>query len=101
GRASRRQIAALAGLAPVARDSGKKRGRRRIAGGRAGVRSSLYMATISGVRYNGALRAMYERLVSAGKAKKQALIGCARKLLVILNAMVRSGQPWQPDPQSP
>jgi transposase len=89
-----RRLAALVGLAPFARDSGRSRGRRRIFGGRAGVRATLYMAALVAVRFNAPLAAFYRRLVERGKAKKLALIAVARKLLGILNALVRSGTPW-------
>jgi transposase len=84
-----KQIAALAGLAPLARDSGTVRGKRWVWGGRRGVRTALYLAALCGRRWNPALRRFYERLIAAGKPKKVALIACARKLLTILNAMVR------------
>lgn len=89
GRLSRRQIAALVGVAPIARDSGQLRGRRRIQGGRAQIRRALYMATLTAARHNPVIRAHYQRLVGAGKFKKVALIACMRKLLTILNAMAR------------
>jgi transposase len=92
-----RRIAALAGLAPVARDSGTLKGRRRIAGGRGEVRSALYMASLSAVRYNPVLKAFYGRLRAAGKPTKVALTAAMRKLLTILNAMVRSGRAWDPE----
>ncbi len=92
-----KQAAALAGLAPFARDSGTRRGTRTIAGGRAGVRSALYMAALSAARYNPPLRAFRDRLRAAGKAAKVVLVAVARKLLVILNAMLRDGRPWNPD----
>jgi transposase len=91
-----KQAAALAGLAPVARDSGTWRGRRSISGGRAVVRSALYMAALSAGRYNPALRAFRERLRAAGKAAKVVLVAVARKLVVILNAMLRDQKPWDP-----
>ena len=91
-----KRIAALVGVAPVARDSGRQRGKRHIAGGRAGVRSALYMACLSAIRFNPVLRAFYRRLRQAGKAGKVALVAAMRKLLVILNAMVRDHRPWSP-----
>lgn len=94
GRLSAKRIAALVGLAPFARDSGKSRGRRAIRGGRADVRSALYMASLSAARFNPALKAVYARLRAAGKAVKVARVAVARKLLVILNAMLRDGRPW-------
>jgi len=94
GQLSGKKLAALAGLAPFNRDSGKYKGQRRIWGGRAQVRSVLYMSVVSGLRYNPQLKAMFARLVAGGKAKKVAMIACARKLLVMLNAMVRTNTPW-------
>jgi transposase len=96
GRLNRQQIAALAGLAPRNRDSGRQRGRRTIGGGRASVRSALYMASLSASRANPVLRAFYRRLRAAGKLAKVALIAVARKLLTILNAMLRDRRPWSP-----
>jgi transposase len=88
-------IAALVGVAPFNRDSGTRRGQRAIWGGRAGVRSSLYMAALVASRHNPVIRSFYEHLLSRGKPKKVALVACMRKLLVILNAMLRSHTPWQ------
>jgi transposase len=99
GQLDRRAVAALVGVAPFARDSGLMRGRRTIWGGRAPVRAVLYMAALVAVRHNPVLRAFYQRLVAAGKAKKLALTAAMRKLLVILNAMLRDRQPWRA-PQS-
>ncbi len=96
GTLSRKRVAALVGVAPVARDSGRKSGTRSIAGGRSGVRSALYMACLSAVRYNPAIRAFYRRLRRAGKAAKVALVAAMRKLLTILNAMARDHRPWDP-----
>ena len=95
GSLDRRKIAALAGLAPFNRDSGTLRGRRTIWGGRAGVRATLYMATLVATRHNPVIAAFYQRLLAAGKAKKIALTACMRKLLVILNALIRDQRPWQ------
>jgi transposase len=95
GLLSRRKIAALAGLAPFNNDSGHRRGQRSVRGGRTEVRAVLYMATIAATRFNPQIREFYERLLCAGKAKKVALIACARKLLVTLNAMVRTNTPWK------
>jgi len=92
-----RQISALVGVAPFARDSGTLRGKRVIWGGRASVRTALYMAAVSASCHNPPLKAFYQRLLAAGKARKLALIACLRKLLVILNAMVASGTPWDPN----
>jgi transposase len=94
GTLSNRKAAALAGVAPLNFDSGLLRGRRMIWGGRADVRTALYMAALVGTRYNPVLRALYQRLLTAGKAKKLALVACMRKLLVILNAIARSGIAW-------
>ena len=94
GQLNRRKIAALVGVAPYNCDSGTFAGKRRCWGGRAEVRTVLYMAVISATRYNPVIRAFYQRLVQAGKAKKLALTACMRKLLTILNAMVRDGAQW-------
>jgi transposase len=96
GTLSRQRIAALAGVAPFNCDSGTMRGHRAIWGGRAPLRATLYMSTLVAVRHNPVLKAFYERLVAAGKAKKVALVACMRKLLTILNAMVKHQTPWQP-----
>lgn len=96
GTLDRKRIAALAGLAPMARDSGTLRGRRRIGGGRADVRSALSMATLSAVRFNPTLKAFYDRLRGVGKPAKVALTAAARKLLTILNAMLKADQAWNP-----
>jgi len=95
GTLDRRQIAALVGIAPLARDSGMFRGKRRVWGGRAVVRSALYMGTLVGTRYNPILKTFYQRLCESGKAKKVALTACMRKLLTILNAMIKHGTSWQ------
>ena len=94
GTLSHKQLAALAGVAPLARDSGTLRGKRMVWGGRASVRTALFMAALCGRRWNPALKVFYERLIAAGKPKKVALIACARKLLTILNAMVRNQTRW-------
>ena len=96
GKFSARQIAALVGVAPMNRDSGSYRGRRSIWGGRAGVRRTLYMAALSARRHNPVIREFYERLAAAGKPGKVALVACMRKLLTILNAMMRDGTSWKP-----
>jgi len=96
GHVDRHQVAALAGLAPFNRDSGQWRGERHIQGGRAGVRTALYMPTVVATRCNPVIRAMYRRLRAAGKKPKVALTACMRKLLTILNAMLRDGTPWSP-----
>jgi transposase len=95
GTLPRKQIAALVGLAPLARDSGTLRGRRLVWGGRAPVRAALYMAALVGTRRNPVLRAFYQRLLMAGKPKKVALTACMRKLLTILNAMLRTHTVWR------
>jgi len=95
GSLGRRQITSLVGLAPFAKDSGKKSGYRRIRAGRAAPRSALYLAAMNGARFNAVLKDMYQRLIAAGKPPKVALIAIARKLLTILNAMVRDGTDWQ------
>jgi transposase len=95
GQLDRKQIAALVGVAPLNRDSGKMRGRRTTFGGRAKVRCVLYMAALVASRRNPVLSAFYQRLISAGKAKKLALTAVMRKLLTILNAMVRNNTRWQ------
>jgi transposase len=96
GDLNRKEIAALVGVAPFNRDSGTWRGRRTIWGGRAAVRSVLYMSTLVATRHHPVIREFYERLLAAGKAKKVALTACMRKLLTILNAMVKNQQRWQP-----
>lgn len=94
GQLTNRQISKLVGVAPLNRDSGKHRGRRMIYGGRGHVRAALYMPTVAAIRHNPVIRAFFHRLVAAGKPKKVALVACMRKLLVILNAMVRTGRHW-------
>lgn len=96
GTLSRRKISALVGVAPFNRDSGTLRGRRTVWGGRGNVRTTLYMATVSATRCNPVIRAFYQRLIAAGKPPKLALTACMRKLLVILNAIVRDQTPWRP-----
>jgi transposase len=95
GSLTRRQIAALVGVAPLSRDSGQFRGRRAVWGGRANVRSVLYMAALSASRFNPAIRRFYLRLIGAGKKPKVALTACMRKMIGILNAMVKNRTPWQ------
>jgi len=97
GTLNRKQIAALVGVAPLNRDSGLLRGRRTVWGGRARVRATLYMATLTATRYNPVIRAFYERLCASGKAKKLAITACMRKMLTILNSMLRHHATWQPD----
>jgi transposase len=96
GSLNRKQIAALVGVAPLNRDSGKFRGKRAVWGGRASVRAALYMAALVATRYNPVIKAFYSRLCAAGKPKKVALTACMRKLLTILNAMVRNRTHWSP-----
>jgi transposase len=100
GALPRREISALVGVCPYSRDSGKYRGRRSIWGGRAVVRAALYMAAIVASRHNPVIRAFYQKLVAAGKLKKVALVACMRKLLVILNAMLKHDTPWHHPAQS-
>jgi transposase len=95
GRLTRKEIAALAGLCPFTRQSGQWRGKSFIAGGRASVRAALFMAAMAAARFNPILKTFYDRLTTAGKPKKAALIAVARKLLTILNAIVRDQKPWQ------
>lgn len=99
GRLNRQQIAALVGVAPFHHDSGQHRGERHVWGGRASVRTVLYMATLSAVRFNPVLKGFYHRLLEKGKAKKVALVACMRKLLLMVNAVVKQKRPWTVDPQ--
>ena len=96
GHATGKRLSVLAGVAPLNCDSGQHRGQRHIWGGRPRVRTALYMATLSAVRYNPVFKTFYERLLAHGKPKKVALVACMHKLLLILNAMMRSGKPWDP-----
>jgi len=96
GHLNRRKIAALVGVAPINRDSGTLRGRRTIAGGRPAVRTALYMAALVASRANPVIAAYYAKLRAAGKTGKQALVACMRRLVVILNAILRDRKPWQP-----
>jgi len=98
GKLDGKKIAALVGVAPMNHDSGKKRGYRKTKGGRADVRSVLYMATLVACRYNPVIKAQYESLLKRGKEKKVAITACMRKFLVILNAMMRDGQPFRYSP---
>ncbi len=95
GTCSRQQIAALVGVAPLNRDSGRRRGQRVTWGGRASVRSALYMATLVATRHNPVIRAHYQHLQKVGKRKKVALVACMRKLLCMLNAILREQKPWR------
>jgi transposase len=101
GTLSRHQIAALVGVAPLNRDSGRFRGKRTVWAGRARVRAALYMAALTATRYNPIIKAFYRRLCGVGKARKVALTACMRKLLIILNSMVKHQQTWTPDVQYP
>lgn len=102
GQLTAKQISRLVGVAPINHDSGQHKGKRMISGGRAHVRAILYMGAVVAMRHNPVIKAFYERLVGRGKSKKLALTACVRKILVILNAMVRSQQPWQlPDNLQP
>ncbi|WP_367672539.1 IS110 family transposase [Serratia symbiotica] len=96
GTLSRREISALIGVAPINRDSGTMRGRRTVFGGRASVRTALYMSALVGTRHNPVIKEFYTRLVAAGKPKKVALTTCIRKLLTILNAMLKNNEAWDP-----
>ena len=96
GQLPREQIAALVGVAPFDDDSGTRKGKRAIEGGRRLVRRALYMAALAGIRFNPVLKAFYQRLRARGKEAKVALTACMRKLITILNAMLRDGKPWQP-----
>lgn len=96
GTLSRREIASLAGIAPFTRQSGRWKGKSMIGGGRPSLRSALYMAALSAIRCNPVLKSFYQRLLSVGKPKMVALIAVARKILTILNAMIRDQKPWQP-----
>lgn len=94
GRLNRREISKLVGVAPLADDSGKRKGTRRTWGGRSEVRAVLYMATLTAIRHNPSIREFHTRLIGAGKAKKVAIVACMRKLLTILNAIMRDQKPW-------
>jgi transposase len=95
GKLSDKQIARLVGVAPINHDSGKHKGKRMIQGGRTSIRCGLYMATLVATRHNPVIRDFYQRLLEKGKLKKVALVACMRKLLVILNAMIRDNRTWQ------
>ena len=96
GTLNRRQAAALVGVAPLNRDSGMLRGKRTTHGGRAEVRKALYMPTLVAMRYNPMIREFYQRLLANGKTKMTALVACMRKLVILLNAIIRDNQPWRP-----
>ena len=95
GKLNRQQIAALVGVAPINRDSGTLRGKRTIYGGRPHVRATLYMAILSAMRFNPLIKAFADRLKAAGKPFKVIAVACIRKLLTILNVMIRDNQPWR------
>ncbi len=97
GNLNRKQLGALVGVCPFNRDSGKYRGKRTIFGGRADVRSVLYMGALAAKRFNPVIKVFYDRLIAAGKPAKVALTACMRKLLTILNAMLKTNQKWNPD----
>lgn len=96
GKLNRREIAALTGVAPLANDSGKHRGKRAIWGGRADIRAALYMAALSAIRFNPVIKAFAERLKKAGKPAKVVIVACMRKLLTIMNAILKNNAPWNP-----
>lgn len=96
GMLPRREISTLIGIAPINRDSGTLRGRRTVFGGRASVRTALHMSALVGTRHNTVIKKFYTRLVAAGKPKKVALTACIRKLLTILNAMLKNNEAWDP-----
>ena len=96
GKLDRKKIAALVGVAPFNDDSGPRKGKRRIRGGRSALRTVLYMATISATRFNPIIQSFYDHLLEVGKLKKVALVACMRKLLTFLNAMIRDQKPWNP-----
>jgi len=96
GTLNRREVASLVGVAPINRDSGMLRGRRTISGGRTEVRTALYMPTLVAIRHNPIIKAFYERLLANGKAKMTAVVACMRKLVTLLNAILKSNHPWNP-----
>jgi transposase len=98
GKLSHREISSLVGLAPVPRESGKWHGKRFIRGGRANVRSAIYMCILSAIRFNPIIRAFYIRLLAAGKEKKVAMVACMHKMLIILNSIIRDQKPWHFNP---
>ena len=100
GSLNRKEIATLVGVAPLNRDSGTFRGKRIVWGGRARVRKALYMGTLVATRHNPIIRDFYHKLCAAGKPKKLALVACMRRLLLILNCMVRDGSRWNPSSYS-
>lgn len=100
GQLNRHQIAKLAGVAPLNRDSGKQRGARHIYGGRAQVRGKLYMATLAAIRFNPVIKSFYDRLIAKNKLKKVAIVACMRKVLTIINVMIRDNKTWNVKAQS-
>jgi len=94
GNVSHKKIAALAGIAPYCRDSGTLKGKRTIWGGRRQVRTAVYMATLSAKKFNPAIKVFYDRLLAKGKTKKVAMVACMRKLLIVMNTMVKNNEPW-------
>ena len=97
GYLTNKQAAALVGVAPVNRESGAYQGQRKIKGGRYKIRTAMFMAMMSAIQCNPVFKATYERLLAAGKAKKTAIIACVRKMIVIVNSMVRDGVQWNPN----
>ncbi|NOQ69589.1 MAG: IS110 family transposase [Gammaproteobacteria bacterium] len=97
GQVSNKQISALAGIAPFCNDSGERKGKKMIWGGRKEVRTALYMPMLSAIQHNKVIKAFYDRLIAKGKIRKVAVIACMRKLLTILNAMLKNNTPWNPD----
>jgi len=95
GKLNRKEIAALVGVAPFNKDSGRKRGKRKTKGGRAGIRRVLYMASLSACKHNPIIQAYYQKLIKRGKEKKVALVACMRKILTIINALIRKGETWR------
>lgn len=100
GQLTHGQIGKLVGVAPLNADSGRHKGKRTTWGGRATVRTALYMAALSAIRYNPVIKVFYERLVAKGKLKKVALVACMHKMLTIMNAVIKSGIPWNPEHQN-
>ena len=94
GQLNRKEIAALVGIAPINRDSGKHKGKRKIRGGRHKVRTVLFVSMLSAIQCHPTIKPMYQRLVAAGKPKKVAIVACMRKQLIILNTMVKNGTYW-------
>lgn len=96
GKLNEKEVSALAGVAPYNRDSGQMKGQRKIWGGRASVRSALYLAILSATKFNPVIKRFYDRLIQKGKLKKVAMVACMRKLIIIMNAMIRDNSFWQP-----